>query len=184
MGVSRNKITFRREILNTLYTKVLLYTYPNIESLIEQVDELVNKKALTSIDSNIPCIDICNSVINLIREKDIYLDIMVVFDEIFKSLTQEEMMCIEYKYFMDKERFKSIDFDYTSKQYFRRQNYIVEKVRKRLDKHGIDDNFFREKCLPIKFFSNMLRGVKEREKFMNKNKKKQERIIQDKKAFA
>ena len=134
------------------------------------------------MDSTVPCIDICNSVINLIKEKDLYLKLMVVLDEIFTTLTEDEMLCVEYKYFMVKDKFKLLDFDYTSKQYFRRQNAIVEKVRKRLDKLGIDDNFFKENCLPIKFFSVLLRGVKEKEKLNNKNKKKT--AIEDKKAYA
>ena len=120
--------------MNTLYTKVLLYTYPNISSLIDQIDELVEKKAISSMDSTLPCIEICNSVINLIKEKDLYLKLMVVLEDVLKTLSEDEMLCVEYKYFLEKDKFKHIDFDYTSKQYFRRQNAIIEKVRKRIEK--------------------------------------------------
>ena len=113
------KCIYRRIILNTLYTKVLLYTYPNISSLIDQIDELVEKKAISSMDSTLPCIEICNSVINLIKEKDLYLKLMVVLEDVLKTLSEEEMLCVEYKYFLEKDKFKHIDFDYTSKQYFR-----------------------------------------------------------------
>ena len=184
MGVFPEKITtFRRLTVNTLYTKVLLYTYPNIESLIDQIDELVEKKSLSSMDSQEPCIDICNSIIALIKEKDLYLDLMVILDGIFEDFTEEEMLCIEYKYFLVRDRVKFRDFDYTSKQYFRRQNKILEKIKRRLDKRGYDDNFFKEKFLPIRFFKSLLRGVKEREKHINKNKKAQVQL-EDEKAFA
>ncbi len=170
--------------LNTLYTKVLLYAYPNIESLIDQIDELIEKKALSSMDSQQPCIEICNSVIGLIKEKDLYLDLMVTLDGIFENFTEEEMLCIEYKYFLVRDKVKFRDFDYTSKQYFRRQNKILEKIKRRLEKRGYDDNFFKEKYMPIKFINSLLRGVKEREKLIIKNKKKETSYIEDKKAFA
>lgn len=170
--------------MNTLYTKVLLYAYPNIESLIDQIDELVEKKAITSMDSTLPCIEICNSMISLIKEKDLYLDLMVTLDGIFEGLTEYEKMCIEYKYFLVRDKQKFANFDYVSKQYFRSQNKILEKVRKRLEKKGYDDVFFKEKYMPIKFFKALLRGVKEREKYINKNKKKIENCLTDKKAIA
>ena len=184
MGVFPEKrIEFRRIKLNTLYTKVLLYAYPNIESLVDQIDELVEKKAITSMDATSPCLDICNSIISLIKEKDLYLDLLVTLDGILENLTEYEKMCIEYKYFLVRDKDKFVGFDYTSKQYFRHQNKILEKIRKRLDKKGYDDNFFREKYLPIKFFKALLRGVKEKEKHVNKNKKSKECLL-DKKACA
>ena len=169
--------------MNNLYTKVLLYAYPNIESLIDQIDELVEKKAYTSMDSTLPCLDICNSIISLIKEKDLYLNLLVTLDGIFDTLTEYEKTCIEYKYFLVRDKSKFAGFDYTSKQYFRNQNKILDKIRKRLIKKGYDDNFFKENYLPIKFFKALLRGVKEKEKHVNKNKKRTENII-DKKAIA
>lgn len=170
--------------MNTLYTKVLLYTYPNIESLVDQIDELVEKKALGSMEANVPCIDLCNSIIGLIKEKDLYLNLLVILDGIFEDLTEDEMLCIEYKYFMVRDKVKFRDFDYTSKQYFRKQNKILEKIKRRLERKGYDDNFFRENCLPIKFFKSVLRGVKEREKFINKNKKNSNSTVICEKAIA
>ena len=167
--------------MNTLYTKVLLYAYPNIESLVDQIDELVEKKSITSMDSTLPCIEICNSIIGLIHEKDLYLDLMVALDGIFDGLSEYEKMCIEYKYFLVRDKVKFADFDYTSKQYFRNQNKILEKIRKRLDKKGFDDEFFKQKFLPIKFFKSLLLGVKEREKLISRNKKSNDLILDDKK---
>ncbi len=170
--------------MNTLYTKVLLYAYPSIESLIDQIDELVDKKAVSSMDACLSCQEICHSIIALIKEKDLYLDLMVILDEIFENLTEEEMKCIEYKYFRIRDKEWVSDFDYSSKQYFRKQNRILDKIRSRLVKKGLDDTAFKEKFLSVKFFKSLLHGVKEREKTLFKNRKENFNVQQNKKAWA
>lgn len=124
------------------------------------------------METYVPCEDICNSIIKLIREKDMYISLMVKIDDILDNLSQDERKCIEYKYFRVRSREKFEGFDYTSKQYFRKQNKLLEKLKKRFEKKGINDELFKREYLEINFFKSLLRRVKERESLIYKNRKK------------
>ena len=57
------------------YVKSLLYTYPNVQELLDQIDVLVEKKAISSMDNFKPCIDQCEEIIGLTEQKDILIEI-------------------------------------------------------------------------------------------------------------
>ena len=64
------------------------------------------------------------------------------------------------------------NFDFTSRSYFRKQVKLAELFAEKLERCGIDDDFFEKKCLQLEFFRQLLKGTKEHEKLNVKNKPK------------
>ena len=45
--------------MNVYYAKTVLYAYANVDAVVEQIDELVEKKALSSMRDFSPCEEQC-----------------------------------------------------------------------------------------------------------------------------
>lgn len=160
--------------MNILYAKSILYLYKDVDKLIDQIDELVEKKALSSMYDLSPCQDICESILNLTEQKDAIITLKLKTEDALSKFTDEDLIYLEYKYFRkaDKERYKNLD--YTSRAYFRKQIKLVEKFALRLEKKGVNDEWFNKNCLSINFFVELVRKVKEIEELAYKNKPKRE----------
>ncbi len=163
--------------MNINYAKALLLSYPHIEQLIEQIDDLVLKKALAAFSDFSPCSEIAEKILVLTEKKDVLLKIKVTNDEILSKLTEEEKDLLDYKYFKIKPKEYYIDFDYTSRNYFRRQSKVVKRVSSLFTERGLDDEWFEENCLPTRFFSNLIKRVVNHEQSMQKNKSKKSKSI-------
>ena len=162
--------------MNIYYAKTILYAYPVIDDIIEQIDELVEKKAFSSMSDYSPAINQCNKIVEYSVQKG-YLYILRegVFD-IIKDFSAVELDLLDYKYFKKKPKEYYADFDYLSRQYFRRQNRVVIKFANLLQKKGFTDEKFEKEYIPIQFFKELLKRVTEYEKSSSKNKKKTESV--------
>ena len=145
------------------YAKTLLYAYPVMDKLIEQTDALIEKKALASMNDCSPCEEQCERIIQMMNKKDIYLHIRLVVDEAVAKLTEEERQCVEYKYFKNKPKEYFTLVEPKSRNYFRKQKLIAEKICVELERLKINDEWFEKKCLVLYFFKKLLSRVIERE---------------------
>ena len=48
--------------MNVIFAKTALYAYTNLEAVADQIDELVEKKALSSISDYSPAIEQCHKM--------------------------------------------------------------------------------------------------------------------------
>ena len=158
--------------MNVYYAKTALYAYPNLEAVAEQIDELVEKKALSSINDYSPAVEQCEKIIDFTFQKDALFALKIRLREVFDKLTELEKDCLEYKYFKRKPKEYFIGFDFESRGYFRRQVKLAKKIAIELEKGGADDKWFEENCLSMDFFKELLKRVIERESNTRKNKKK------------
>lgn len=166
--------------MNINYTKALLLSYPHIEQLIEQIDDLVLKKALAAFSDFSPCSEIAEKILVLTEKKDVLLKIKVTNDEILSKLTEEEKDLLDYKYFKKKPKEYYADFDYVSRSYFRKQSKIAKKIAYLYTVSGVDDGWFEKNCLPTKLFSNLLKRIVNHEKNMCKNTAKKSKSTNEK----
>ncbi|MBE7089446.1 MAG: hypothetical protein E7362_01420 [Clostridiales bacterium] len=150
--------------MNILYAKSVLYAYPNLESIAEQIDELVIKKALGSMTDYSPAIEQCLKIINLTEQKTVLFELDLLTEKILSKFTKDEMDCLDYKYFKRRPKEYYKEFDSSSRSYFRKQIRIAKKFAEKLEKAGFNDKAFEEKCLQIEFFVQLLKKVNEREK--------------------
>lgn len=151
--------------MKILYAKTLLYTYPVIDSIIEQTDELIEKKALSSMENYSPALCQYESIINLIKNKDEYINLKLLIEKQLNKLTKEEYSLISYKYFHLKPQQKnSLDIG-LKRNYFRKQNKVVEKFTKLLSDDGITDEKFEKLFIKFDFIKDILKHAKEHDEF-------------------
>ena len=156
--------------MKVIYAKTILYAYRNLDAVMRQLDELVMKKALSSMSDLSPCEAQCNNILNLTAQKDILIGLKLKTKEAVDRFSDDEKDYLDYKYFKLKPKEYYIGFDFTSRAYFRKQIRIVDKFAKRMENAGITDDFFEKKCLSIEFFRELLKRVKERENNFAKQK--------------
>ncbi len=165
--------------MNENYTKAMLYAYPNLEAVAEQIDELVEKRALVSINDFSPALEQCEKIVELTFNKDLLFSLKIILEEILNSLTSIERDCLDYKYFKLKPKEYYIDFDAESRTYFRRQNKLIERISIKLEKKGYDNKWYEENYLKMDFFSELNKRVIEYEKSIKKRKKAHSLRIQN-----
>ena len=101
------------------------------------------------------------------------LELAVKLKEVLTSLSEEDRLLLEYKYFKRKPKEYFKDFDSNSRAYFRRQNALVKTLSTSFEMVGITDEWFKLNCLKMDFFIELFRRVKTYEEQSNKNKPKQ-----------
>ena len=156
--------------MKTNYIKTLLSTYPRIQKIIEQIDDLVLKKAMSAFSCFSPCQEIAEKILLLTERKKVLIEIRQVCDNVFNKLTIEEYDMIDYKYIKRKSKEYYKNFDYSSKGYFRRQNKLLTKLSSLFFSQGIDDEWFNDNCLNDEYFKTTLRRIINHELNMQKNK--------------
>lgn len=158
--------------MDVLYAKTILYSYINLDAVSTQIDELVERKARTSFSNYSPAISQFESIVQLTYEKDIVHAVKLICDKILSKFTEEDLTFFRYKYFKNMSKKEVSNFDFTSRTYFRKQVKLAQVFADKLEKNGIDNEFFEKKCLQLEFFKQLLKGTKEHEKLNIKNKPK------------
>lgn len=182
-ATSKVKAILKENHMNIRYTKTALYAYPNLQAIAEQIDELVEKKALSSMCNYTPALEQCEKIVDFTYQKDVLFALNIYVEEALKDISQLEMDCLEYKYFKRKEKEYFVGFDAESRGYFRRQIRIIKKLSEKLEKAGATDAWFEQNCLQMDFFKELLKRVIEHENSTKKEKRKNPKIkISDKSA--
>ncbi len=161
--------------MNIYYTKTVLYAYANIEAVKEQIDDFVERKALSSMSDYTPCIEQCESILNYTAQKVALIELKELVEKVLKKLSEYEMDCLDYKYFKQKPREYYQDFDCQSRGYFRRQVSLIKKIAEFFENVGLTDEWFKKNCLTTNFFKELLKRVELAEKQNYKNKAKKQK---------
>lgn len=157
--------------MNLYYAKTILYAYPNIEVLAEQIDEVVERKAISSMMDFRPCLEQCYSLLDLTYYKDCLFSLKLIVEDIISILKAKDLELVEYKYFHSKKREDLIYVDINTRSYYRRQAKIVDKIALMLENRGINNAYFEEKYLCSDFFKELLERIMAHEKSYEKARK-------------
>ena len=156
--------------MNVIYAKSILYAYSNIDEIVNQIDELVLKRALSSMTDFSPAIGQCEKIVELTYQKDLLTELKEIVNKVLLKFTENELDFFDYKYFKKKPKEYYKDFDYQSRNYFRRQIRLSKLFAERIEKAGITDERFKKEYLNIEFFKELLKRVMEYEILSCKNK--------------
>lgn len=156
--------------MNLNFAKSILYAYTNLEEVIEQIDEIIERKALCSISDYSPCIEQCEKIIDLIGQKDILIDLRIKAENALKHFTDEELDYLDYKYFKVRPKEYYQDFDTFSRNYFRKQVKLANRFAILIENEGITQKYYEDNCMRIEFMRELLKRVIEHEKLSYKNK--------------
>lgn len=158
--------------MKPIYAKCVLYSYPNIDDIAEQIDELVEKKALSSMRDFSPALSQCEKIVSLTCQKELMFELKKVAGEALDKFSKDDLLYFEYKYFRKKKKEEYAGLDTCSRAYFRKQNKLLKTLCVRLENAGLSDKIFEEKYLSIDFFRELLVRVVEYDKASVKNKSK------------
>ncbi|MBO7149708.1 MAG: hypothetical protein J6V71_02325, partial [Clostridia bacterium] len=90
--------------MNIYYTKTVLYAYANIDAVKEQIDDFVERKALSSMSDYTPCIEQCESILNYTAQKIALIELKEFVEKALSKLSPYELDCLDYKYFKKKPK--------------------------------------------------------------------------------
>ena len=116
------------------YEKALLYAYPALEGVIDAFDAVFLKRALDSYASGRTALLEAERLIEKIAEKDLYISLKLKLDRILEKFTPYERKHFSYKYFKDLPAEEYENFDAVSRAYFRRQQKLLLKFAKALER--------------------------------------------------
>lgn len=154
--------------MKEVYAKLMLYSYRHLPKIAEQIDELVEKKALSSISDCSPAMKQYEKIVALTYQKQVILSLSVNVKSVLSKFSDVEREYFAYKYFKGSTQ-KTYSFDPSSRNYFRIQVRLVKKFAKESEKHGYGDERVENELLCIDFFKEMLKRVKEKEESDNKH---------------
>ncbi len=143
--------------MNVNYAKTALYAYSNLQNIADQIDDIVEKKALSSMCDYSLAITQCERIVEYTQQKDTLFALKIRIDEVLEKLDFEQIDLIEYKYFKRKPKEYFDGFDFESRAYFRKQTRLIERVSELFEKNGTTDEWFEQTCLKIDFFRELLK---------------------------
>ena len=159
-----------------IYEKVFLYVYPHLDAIIKSLDGCVMKRALHSFSDYSSALKQAENIVNLTNEKTLLLNLKDDLDDIISTFSPEDVKYFEYKYFKTKRKSYFEDFDFTSRQYFRKQVRLAKEFRKKLEKKGYTEEYYDNYYHKIDLLLQVEKRVAELEKMSYKNKKKDPNI--------
>lgn len=166
--------------MKKFYAKTALYLYPCIDKVNEQIDELLEKRALASMNDFSPCITQCEKMVELGVQNANLLELKERIARALSGLSAEETALLEFKYFHSRKKEDMPDGDVASRTYFRRQQRVAEKFAELLEGEGITDEIFERDYLSVEFIRELYRRVKLREEA---SRKKDDKERKDKLSF-
>ena len=170
--------------MNKIYTKTLLYAYPKLNKVVAEIEDVIDKIVLSSMENYLPCIDLCDKLITYKIQKQKIIQIKEMIDKALSKLNGNQLDFLDYKYFRLKPRSYHAEYDRTSRAYFRKQVEVINKMSERFENVGLTSEIFESECLSIRIFSIFLGLVIEQEKKSRKNKSKKEKRIKPKKLLS
>ena len=148
------------------YQKVLLYAYPKLGRIAEEIGQIVRAKACASVMGRETALACAENLIgyNFLREQLLFLKDEL--DGLLANLTREEQFLLEYKYFRRKKElaaFADVRLSCSERTYFRRQQRLARAVNAELVRRGLTEEWFFEAFSGVSFFMSALESVRRAE---------------------
>ncbi|MDY6023728.1 MAG: hypothetical protein SPJ19_02870 [Candidatus Borkfalkiaceae bacterium] len=154
--------------MNNLYVKAILYSYPHLDELADQITELMARKAVASMHDFSPCERQCYKMVELALQKGVVTELKRVSDAVLKNFSEEDIAYLDKKYFRTGNK-NSCDIK-QGKEFFRQIYKLEKKIGFLFECEGVRDEWFKDNCMEIAFFRELVKTVKEREEILKKGK--------------
>lgn len=148
------------------YQKVLLYAYPKLGRMAEDIGQIVRAGAVASCfgkESALACAERLMGY-NFLREQLLFLK--GELDGICAALDREERFLLEYKYFRRRKELVSyadLRLNCSERTYFRRQQRLSRTVNAEFVRRGLTEAWFFEAFSGVPFFLSALESVRRSE---------------------
>ena len=142
------------------YVKATLYAYPQMERIGKSYGEHIANRAILSHNGRVATEKLMVYLAEEIEEKRKIERLKVVLDKILSTLSTEEKLLLDIRYFGKMEQAKRIFASikaglaqgeyakipiFSERTYFRRQSALLKKIASRLKAQGVDkEEFLKE----------------------------------------
>ncbi len=139
------------------YEKTILTCYTSLSSMIEQIENVIKKRARNSFYDFQSTEIIANKILALCNVRFDLIDLKQRTESCLEKLNEEDRTLIEYKYFQILP--KDENFDHTSRNYFRKQIRALDRFSKILTSQGITKEWFDNKYMKISYISSLYNKI-------------------------
>ena len=120
-------------------TKIILSSYSNVERVVKEIDNCIEKRCFNSYYDNRPVDSIFSEIADMIERKNKLTDLKKKVDLVFSLLSEEEIDLLNCKYFGKKPK---NPFLFSMRTYFRKQKRLLIKLDEYFSFIGINDEKF------------------------------------------
>ena len=124
------------------YQRAMLLLYPHLERYAENLRGYARAKALASSlgrEDTEACVE---KIIDCVHGQRCCLLLKALLEEVLGSLTAEERLFLDYKYFRRAGEDGQVALGYSRRTYFRRQLRLEEKLNADFLRRGMDERWF------------------------------------------
>ena len=130
------------------YVKTILSCYKALMPLSKQMETIIKQKAKNSYYNYSPCQVQAEEILKIVNVRLLLLDLKSLTEEALSKLSFNDLWLIKYKYFGETPDF---EFDHTSRNYFRKQVKVIEKLKKVFCSIGVTEEWFMNNYFDIVF---------------------------------
>ncbi len=146
------------------YQAVMLYIYPRLRKLEEDIVQLVEAKARASYAGKESAEACAQKMIDYLYARDRLAALREKLDGMLGSFTREERYMLEYKYFRRRKvlegEFADIRCPFAERTYYRRQNRLAAKVNGAFMRRGMSEEWFMRTFSDMPFMMHALQSVR------------------------
>ena len=125
--------------------------------MIDGFEKLAEYKAISSFGNCAKTLKQMQEIIMINSQKARVIQLKDIAENLLGELSIKERMLIEYKYF----KYKMPEgFDYNSRNYFRAQIRVFNKLVKKMNERGYDQDWFESNFLDIFVLDNKYKKLK------------------------
>lgn len=128
------------------YQKVILFLYPKLSRLTEDIGKIVEAKAQASYSGKESAEACAQKILDYLYVRDCFAVLKENMDKVMEQLTREEKYLLEYKYFRRKKvlvgEFSDFSVQYCERTYFRRQKRLAGKMNNLFLRAGLSEEWF------------------------------------------
>lgn len=144
--------------------KAMLYGYKEIEEVIGEYSRLIDYSASNSFRTQRTA-EVASEILTLIGDKNTLTFVKEKIEEVMSKLTEEERRLISERFFYRKKRKEDV-----GRTFYRKNEYALYKVVKKMEKAGLTSKFFRDYCLDIPLFEEIHIMLKRKAKMTNRKR--------------
>ncbi len=160
----KNHKAARKEAQVKDYQKVILFLYPKLARLTEDIGKIVEAKARASYSGKESAEACAQKILDYLYVRDCFAALKEDTDKVMEQLTREEKYLLEYKYFRRKKvlvgEFSDFTVRYCERTYFRRQKRLAGKLNSLFLRAGLSEEWFLHTFSGVPYMMAALESVR------------------------
>jgi len=142
------------------YGMTLLTVYRHLPKMAAVIERTVDKRAVSSMRTGRKStLEQLEELCALIAEKEFYRELAVKLKEVLNSLSEEDRLLLEYKYFRRKDASRYETIRPETRTYYRKQNRAYDAFLLQLLSRGMSQKWFNENALACDLLREQHRRV-------------------------